>query len=165
MNLTEELLASALPVSIHQLLHYRQVSAEEAFELTGHKHAGWVVPMHGPDGKPYQWEDGKTFYRLKPAIPVPIKDGKTAKYLTAGEAGCRPYLSPLLPKKALEPGKPIDWTEGEKKGDCANHHGFATIGLSGVDSWRDKRNGRSQPLTAARVRRSTAAKADASDRF
>ena len=146
MNLTEELLASALPEFIHQHLQYRQVSAEEAFELTGHKHAGWVVQMNDPDGKPYQWEEGKTFYRLKPAIPVPTKDGKTAKYLTAGEAGCRPYLSPLMPKKVLEPGKPIDWTEGEKKADCANHHGFATIGLSGVDSWRDKRNGRSQPL-------------------
>jgi putative DNA primase/helicase len=146
MNLTEELLASALPESTHHLLQYRVVTAEEAVELTGHKHAGWVVPMNGPDEKPYQWKDGKTFYRLKPATPVPTKDGKIAKYLTAGEAGCRPYLSPLLPKKALEPGKAIDWTEGEKKADCANHHGFATIGLSGVDSWRDKRNGRSQPL-------------------
>ena len=81
MNLTEELLASALPESVHHRLQYREVSAEEALKLTGHKHAGWVVPMNGPDGQPYQWEDGKT-----------------AKYLTAGEAGCRPYLSPLLPK-------------------------------------------------------------------
>lgn len=145
MNLTEELLASALPESIHQCLHYRQVSAEEAFELTGHKHAGWVVPMNGPDGKPYQWQDGKIFYRLKPTTSVE-KDGKAAKYLTAGDAGCRPYLSPLLLKRALDAGKDLDWTEGEKKADCANHHGFATIGLSGVDSWRDRRNGRSQPL-------------------
>ena len=146
MNLTEELLASGLPVSVHHRLQYRQVSADEALELTGHKHAGWVVPMNGPDGKPYQWGDGKTFYRLKPATPVPTKDGKTAKYLTAGEAGCRPYLSPLLPKAALKPGKDLDHTEGEKKADCANHHGYPTIGLSGVDSWRDRRNGTSQPL-------------------
>ena len=146
MNLTEELLASALPESVHHRLQYREVSAEEALKLTGHKHAGWVVPMNGPDGKPYEWENGKTFYRLKPATPVETKDGKTAKYLTAGEAGCRPYLSPLLPKAALNPGKDLDWTEGEKKADCANHHDFPTIGLSGVDSWRDKRTGRSQPL-------------------
>ena len=84
MNLTEELLASALPESTHHRLQYRVVTAEEAVELTGHKHAGWVVQMNGPDGKPYQWEDGKTFFRLKPATPVPTKDGKTAKYLTAG---------------------------------------------------------------------------------
>ena len=146
MNLTEELLASALPESVHHRLQYREVSAEEALKLTGHKHAGWVVPMNGPDGKPYEWENGKTFYRLKPATPVETKDGKTAKYLTAGEAGCRPYLSPLLPKAALNPGKDLDWTEGEKKADCANHCGFPTIGLSGVDSWRDQRTGRSQPL-------------------
>ena len=117
MNLTEELLASALPESTHDRLQYRVVTAEEAVELTGHKHAGWVVQMNGPDGKPYQWEDGKTFYRLKPATPVPTKDWKTAKYLTAGEAGCRPYISPLLSKKALEPGKAVDWTAGEKKAD------------------------------------------------
>jgi len=146
MNLTEELLESGLPLSVHHCLQYREVSADEALKLTGHKHAGWVVLMNGPGGKPYEWEDGKPFYRLKPATPVVTKDGKTAKYLTAGDAGCRPYFSPLLPKAALKPGKPLDWTEGEKKADCANHHGFATIGLSGVDSWRDKRNGRSQPL-------------------
>ena len=50
MNLTEELLASALPESVHHRLQYREVSAEEALKLTGHKHAGWVVPMNGPDG-------------------------------------------------------------------------------------------------------------------
>ena len=49
MNLTEELLASALPESVHHRLQYREVSAEEALKLTGHKHAGWVVPMNGPD--------------------------------------------------------------------------------------------------------------------
>ena len=112
MELTDELLASGLPESIHHLLGYRVVDADEAFALTGHRHAGWVVAMLGPDRQPYQWQDGKTFYRLKPAIPVPTKDGKEAKYLTAGDAGCRPYLSPLLPSSALKPGKDIDWTEG-----------------------------------------------------
>ena len=146
MNLTEELLASGLPTSIHNRLNYRVVTADEALNLTGHKHAGWVVPMNGPDGKPYQWEKGKDFYRLKPAIAVTDKDGNKSKYLTASNAGCRPYLSPLLPEKAFDSGKPIDWTEGEKKADCANYNGFATIGLSGVDSWRDRRNGISQPL-------------------
>ena len=146
MELTVELLASGLPESIHHLLDYQAVDADEAFALTGHRHAGWVVAMLGPDRQPYQCQDGKTFYRLKPTIPVPTKDGKEAKYLTAGDAGCRPYLSPLLPSSALKPGKDIDWTEGEKKADCANHNGFATIGLSGVDSWRDRRTGRSKPI-------------------
>ena len=99
MNLTEELLASALPLSVHHQLQYREVTAAGAFELTGHRHAGWVVPMNGPDGKPYRCQDGKTFYRLKPTVPVMGKDGKAAKYLTPRGAGCRPYLSPLLPKR------------------------------------------------------------------
>jgi putative DNA primase/helicase len=146
MSLTEELLASALPASVHKQLRYRLVTADEAHELTGHRHAGWVVPMHSPEGKPYTWGEGQTFYRLKPTIPVVGKDGKEARYLTAGDAGCRPYISSLLPDKALQQGKALDWTEGEKKADCANHYGFATIGLSGVDSWRDRRSGPSQPL-------------------
>ncbi len=146
MNLTDELLASALPLSVHKQLRYRVVTADEAHQLTGHRHAGWVVPMHGPDGKPYTWGEGQTFYRLKPATPVVGKDGKEARYLTAGNAGCRPYISSLLPASALQPGKDFDWAEGEKKADCANHYGFATLGLSGVDSWRDRRSGASQPL-------------------
>lgn len=146
MNLTNELLASALPADVHNRLLYRSVSAAEAHKLTGHRHAGWVVPMHAPDGTPYEWGDGQTFYRLKPDQPVVGKNGKSSRYLSPAGAGCRPYLSPLMPEKALEDRKDIDWTEGEKKADCANHHGFATIGLSGVDAWRDHRSGRSRPL-------------------
>lgn len=146
MNLTEELLASGLPQETHSQLGYRVVDAETAHKLTGHRHAGWVVPMLDPSGKPYTCDDGSDFYRLKPTEPVTQKDGRDAKYLSAPEQGCRPYFSPLFPESALKPGKDLDWTEGEKKCDSANHHGFATIGISGVDAWRDHRKGKSQPL-------------------
>ena len=65
---------------------------------------------------------------------------------------CRPcwLVPPALPKAATGNQARI-WTapfcKGEKKADCANHHDLhPPFGLSGVDSWRDKRTGRSKPL-------------------
>ena len=148
MNLTDELLQSGLPKAVHNKLGYRTVTQDEAFELVGYRFSGWVVPMLGPDGEPYTTKDGKPFYRLKPAEgQLKAKDGETPpRYLSAADNGCRPYLSPLLPPKTLEPGHSKDITEGEKKADCATHHGFATIAFSGVDAWRDRRTGASRPL-------------------
>jgi len=137
---TEELVASGLPADIHGRLRYRNVTAADAKELTGHTVEGWAVLYCNPQGEPYQHE-GKDFYRLKPAHP-----GKGPKYLTAKGAGCRPYWSPLLSERSQ--GKTKDWfiTEGEKKADCLSYNGFPAIGLSGVDCWKDQRSGRSQPL-------------------
>jgi putative DNA primase/helicase len=137
---TDELIASGLPVEIHDQLRYRNVTAEEAKELTGYNIEGWVIPYCAPNGDAYQHE-GRDFFRLKPAYP-----GNGAKYLSPKGSGCRPYWSPLFGEPNLTKGKPWLVTEGEKKTDCLNHNGFPTIGLPGVTSWKDKRSGESQPL-------------------
>lgn len=136
---TEELIASGLPAEIHDQLGYRNVTAEEAKDLTGHSREGWIVPYCDPSGVPYQ-HDGKDFYRLKPAYP-----GKGAKYLTSSGAGCRPYWSPLLAESDNSRNR-MFITEGEKKADALTFHGFPCVGLSGVSCWRDKRSGKSAPL-------------------
>ena len=141
---TQELIDSGLPTEVHSSLGYRSVTAEECKKLMGYSWSGWVVPMCNLNGKPYQ-HDGKDFYRLKPA-PGQLKGDKPPKYLTAKDAGCRPYYSPLLPEKVKAKGCRLFVTEGEKKADCLNHHGFPCIGLSGVDAWRDQRSGESAPL-------------------
>ena len=140
---TAELLASGIPPEVHSKLDYRCVDAQEAKALAGFSRPGWVVLMRDHNGKPFT-HDGKPFYRFKPNEPINDKNGKPAKYLTTAGAGCRPYFSPLLPPGSLANGKTIRITEGEKKADCLNYHGFPTIGLSGVDAWTDKRVGQGE---------------------
>lgn len=145
-GLRAELQASALTDDQIDRLHYRSVTAEQARALTGHAHDGWVAPCMGGDGKPYLTSKGAPFYRLKPAVP-PIKDGKPTRYLSPAGEGCRPYFSVLWPNWARTlKGQDRDLAEGEKKADCGCAHGFPTIGLSGVDGWRDQRSGKSAVL-------------------
>lgn len=144
MNLTQELLASGLPREVHSQLGYRAVTREEAHQLTGYRYSGWVVPFNGPDGKPFT-HNGRPFYRLKPN-PAELKGDNPPRYLTAAGAGCRPYFSPLLPDGYLAKGKTLIITEGEKKTDALNCHGFPAIGISGVDCWQDRRSGHREHL-------------------
>ena len=133
-KLEQELIESGIPKEVHHLLGYRRVSKQEAKQLVGYCLSGWVVPFKDPEGKAYLHKN-KPFCRIKPD-PGQLED---AKYLSPKDGGCKPYFSPLLPKNALKPLKRLFITEGEKKTDCLTHHGFPTIGLSGVDCWRDKR--------------------------
>ena len=146
MAVRTELLESAIPEELIKQLPYQDVTAEEAKRLTGFKLEGWVVGMNSPSGEPYKTSEGKPFYRLKPTKPVIGKNGKPSKYLSPRGEGCRLYFSPLLNKNICEGTQPITITEGEKKADCLNAHGFPCIGLSGVDAWRDKRSGESSAL-------------------
>ena len=137
---TDELIASGMPEEIHYRLGYRNVTAEEAKQLTGHTQEGWVIQYRNPSGEPYQ-HAGEDFYRLKPAYP-----GKGPKYLSGKGSGCRPYWSTLFDKHNLIKGKQLNICEGEKKADCLNYYGLPTLGLSGITCWMDKRSGTSQPL-------------------
>ena len=132
-----ELIESGLPKEIHHFLGYRYVTREEAYELVGYKLSGWVVPFCDPKGNPYLHQE-KPFYRLKPD-PEQLKGDDPPKYLTPKGAGCRPYFSPLATAEKFNTCKKLLITEGEKKSDALTHYGFPCIGLSGVDSWRDKR--------------------------
>ena len=144
-SLREELKESALTNEQVDRLPYRSVTADQAHQLTGHRHAGWVVPITGPDGKPFTTSKGKPFFRLKPDQPVQTKPGaKPARYLSRAGEGCRPYFSPLFDwSKVAASNRDRDVTEGEKKGDSGCANGFPTIALSGVDGWRDRRSGKS----------------------
>ena len=138
-KLVQELIDSGISIENQKFLNYRRVSAEEAFQLTGHKYAGWLVLYIDPKGKPYKY-NGKPFYRLKPDRGQ-IKGHDAPKYLTAKGAGNRPYFSPFLDSKHISEIKDVVITEGEKKTDSLTIHGFPTIGLAGVWSWKDGRSG------------------------
>lgn len=145
-DLRRELQESALSDEQIDRLLYRSVTAEQAKALTGHAHAGWVVPCLDPSGKPFTTSKGKPFHRLKPSTP-PLKNGKLTRYLSPSGEGCRPYFSALWPDwQRLCKAHDRDITEGEKKSDSGCAHGFPTIGLSGVDGWRDQRSGKSALL-------------------
>ena len=135
--LTEELLASAIPVEVHHQLTYQAVTADEANRLVGHQKPGWAVEFHDHDG----CKLNPPFWRLKPT-----SKGDGPRYLTRKRHGCRPYFSPLAQQGFWQSGKDLFLTEGEKKADSLSHHGFDALGLSGVDAWRDRRSGDSEPL-------------------
>ena len=137
-KLVQELIDSGIPVHNQNYLNYRNVSREQAFELIGMKLSGWVVLYKDFNGKPYT-HDGKIFYRLKPDAGQLTGD-KPAKYLSAKGSGCRPYFSPFLEAKCISEVRDVIITEGEKKTDCLTLHGFPTIGIAGVDCWRDRRS-------------------------
>ncbi|MEO1004175.1 MAG: DUF3854 domain-containing protein [Cyanobacteria bacterium J06638_7] len=132
---------------------YRTVTAAEAQEAVGVPAPGWVVHFQNLAGTGPLLTAGPgsaPFVRLKPSPALKPKkaSSKPPKYLSAKGAGCRPYFSPLLSTAARDPKNPVDLdiTEGEKKADAACAHGFDTIGLSGVDCFRDNRCNRDELL-------------------
>ncbi len=137
-----DLLASGLPEpAARQLVasdHYRDASPNEIQQTLGVARPGWLVRFPTLDGDGLLLVDGPG---SAPFVRGRLTDGKYPKYLTAPDAGCRPYFSPLLSPKARKPeGRgDKDFTEGERKADAACSHGFDTIGLSGVDCFRDRR--------------------------
>jgi len=139
-----ELIESGIPKELHHVLKYRNVTREEVYELVGNEFSGWVVLFCDPKGNPYLHK-GKLFYRLKPD-PELFKGDDPPKYLTPKDAGYRPYFSPLAKEQKFNKYKKLFITEGEKKADAPNHHGFPCIGLSGFYGWKDKRIGESEPL-------------------
>ncbi|MDM4767278.1 DUF5906 domain-containing protein [Pelomonas sp. SE-A7] len=99
------------------------------------------IPYFDLDGKP------TGFYRLRTLKPwVPKGEEKERRYVQATGSGNHLYLPPVGAQTwrdvATTVGIPLLITEGEKKAACATAHGFSTIGLGGVWSWRGDR----QPL-------------------
>jgi putative DNA primase/helicase len=92
-------------------------------------------------GKPYTTAVGKLFYRIKPCWE-PIEDiDEKPKYLSPMGEGNKPYFAPTYTQweKTLRTNKrPIIITEGEKKAALLGLLGYAAIGLSGVQGWKDK---------------------------
>ena len=137
-KLEQELIDSGIPVHNQKFLNYRNVSREEAFQLVGMRLSGWVVLYKDIHGQPYL-NNGEPFYRLKPDTGQLTGD-KPAKYLSSKDSGCRPYFSPFLETNQIKEVRDLIITEGEKKTDSLTLHGFPTIGIAGVDCWRDRRS-------------------------
>jgi hypothetical protein len=117
---------------------YTEASAERIGEALNWKGAArklgfaLVFPYYDLDGKP------TVYVRVKPDNPrTDRKTKKPVKY--EAPKGKRPqaYFPPLI-WRTWKSADPLLITEGEKKALCACQHGFPTIGLSGVWSWKTK---------------------------
>lgn len=88
--------------------------------------------------------DGKEpFTRIKFDKP----DAKGKRYAQAKGSGNRLYIPPMPDPAALKnPGVTLYITEGEKKSLKAVQEGLPCVSVSGVDSWRSKVSGKSQPI-------------------
>ena len=143
--------------------HRRKISSsainpEHMAELTA---AGWhtdasgklVIPYRNPDGSPQTMPDGSPWIRYRLPQAQIDANPKGPKYLSLEGAGCRIYHPALSRDHDNRLGKseiPLRIIEGELKAEsCAVHdRKRVTIGIGGVDSWKDRRNGgdESKPL-------------------
>jgi phage/plasmid-associated DNA primase len=125
---------------------------------------GWFTGLNGrlqlpylrPDGTAEKCHDGKPFIRERRTDAEIKANPKGGKYRSPEGNGCRVYHSVL----AIAAGNyearlndrftPLRITEGEAKTEAANAHDpkRVTIGLGGVNSWRDRYDGgeESRPL-------------------
>lgn len=81
------------------------------------------------------------FFRLRTLRDwIPPNETKPRKYMQSKGSKNHLYLPPLLDVSwstvAKDTNVDVLITEGEKKAACGCVHGFATIGLGGVDAWR-----------------------------
>ncbi len=101
---------------------------------------GLVFPFPGTENT-----KGVPFVQVKPDTRPEGLNG--AKYVSPKAAGCRIYVPPILSADRLtNPRVPLYVTEGAKKALKACQEGLTCIALSGVDAWRDHRNGKSAPI-------------------
>jgi hypothetical protein len=90
-------------------------------------------------------DKGVPFVQVKPDTRPAWMNG--AKYISPKGGGCRVYVPPTLAADRLaNPRVPLYVTEGVKKALKACQEGLTCIALSGVDAWKDHRNGKSAPI-------------------
>ena len=77
--------------------------------------------------------------RLKPDKPRVDKYGKVSKYLGPKGKPNQIYFPKGITSALENPSTTILITEGEKKAVCAHIHGFACIGIAGVECWSKPR--------------------------
>lgn len=118
------------------------------------------IPYRRPDGSAEECHDGKPFrrWRLPPEqITALQRQGKKAgKYMSPAGNGCRLYHSALAlaagnyPERLQDRFTELRITEGELKAEAATAHDpeRITVGLGGVNSWKDRYDGseESRPL-------------------
>lgn len=107
---------------------YRSVTAAEAAALgfaDYQARAGLLMP---------QWTlaGAQVGYLLKPDVPRSKPDGKPLKYEAPEGSVSHFDIHPDALPALRDPSQPIDFTEGNKKGDAGLTHGLAVVSLSGV---------------------------------
>jgi len=120
-----------------------------------------LIPYFQPDGGPERCHNGQPFTRERLSdqeIEQLKRQGhrKPGKYRSPAGEGCRIYHSHLVikagnyPERLVNTSVPLRITEGELKVEAAAVHDpkRLTIGISGVNSWRDRYDGgdESRPL-------------------
>ena len=90
---------------------------------------------------------GFSRYKLLEPYKAP-KDKKPRKYIQPANTISHFYLAPLLDWLAIahDPKVEIWFVEGEKKAAAMCKHGFATIGLAGVNNWLVRGDDGSEPI-------------------
>jgi hypothetical protein len=119
-----------------------------------------LIPYRKPDGSPELCHDGKPFTRWRLSerelAEAKAKGERIGKYRSPSGNGCRLYHSALAiaagryEERLQDRFTPLRITEGELKTEAANAHDpeRLTVGLGGVNSWRDRYDGgqESKPL-------------------
>jgi phage/plasmid-associated DNA primase len=133
----------------------------DALGWTSRSNGSLVIPYLKPDGSPEQTHSGRPFRRWrlsKQQIHALEQQGiaKPGKYRSPKGDGCRVYHSHLAigrgdyKKRLADRYVPLRITEGELKVESATVHDpkRLTLGIGGVNSWRDRYDGReeSKPL-------------------
>ena len=119
-----------------------------------------LIPYRKPDGSPELCHDGKPFTRWRLSerelAEAKARGERIGKYRSPSGNGCRLYHSALAiaagryEERLQDRFTPLRITEGELKTEAANAHDpeRLTVGLGGVNSWRDRYDGgeESRPL-------------------
>lgn len=115
-----------------------------------------LIPYLTPEGKTELCNNGSPFQRLRLSPEEIEKNPKGGKYRSPKGNGCRIYHSHLAiaagsyQEKLADRYTPLRITEGEAKTESAAIHDRhrLTIGIGGVSSWQDRRDGgeESSPL-------------------
>lgn len=122
-------------------LRLKTVSAAEANKMLERanptERGGFVIPYFTLEGKP------NCFFRVRylgPRTGFAALATKEQRYSQPPGTGINLYMPPFADWRvtAADPTKPIVITEGELKAACACKHGFACLGLGGVESWHLK---------------------------
>lgn len=162
-NHAESLRKRSIPEHIAERSAISSATAGEVADVLGlcsAEFAGILIPYFGADGQPLLGDDGLEIVRVR-------MDSGEPKYRSRGSAGYSVYLTPKLrehlsspsPEEGTAPLKDGDAigdndivliTEGEFKALSADHNlAMPSIGLAGVDMYRDPARDKTEPTSAS----------------
>lgn len=137
--MTAKLADSGLTLSDASLLFMNALSSAETMSLSSTFAAAAAVQLNyiKPTGDPCLDKEGNPFYRLRYLAPVKGKT-KDQRYTQKPATGTAAYYPTNIEWLTVveDTSKPIIITEGEFKAAKACKEGFHTIGLGGVDCYK-----------------------------